>query len=130
MSVPQEAINVLEEHAGSDTKLLKTFMRALLLLEDAGYEVTTVTLTERQKREKLLWALMEQGASLNEIRRTTGADHRTVKRLNPNYKPFPVGGAGDAAVIRETNRKLREFEKTGKVGRNKDAGFNLRRDAL
>ena len=78
------------------------------------------------ERWETLKALVASGVSLNEIRRVAGIDHRTVRRHFPDYKPFEVGGAGDAAVIRETNRQLREFERRGKIGKHRDSGFNLR----
>lgn len=81
----------------------------------------------RQPRREVL-ALMEQGASLNEIRRSAGADYRTVRGIDSTYRPFEVGGGGDAAVIRETNRQLREFLRRGKIGKNRDAGFDRRGD--
>lgn len=82
--------------------------------------------SQRERREQIQ-SLMRAGASLNEIRRATGADYRTVRTLDPNYKPFDVGGAGDAAVIRETNRQLEEFIRRGKIGRNRENGF-VRKD--
>ncbi len=83
--------------------------------------------SQRERREQIQ-SLMRAGASLNTIRRETGADYRTVRTLDPNYKPFDVGGSGDAAVIRETNRQLTEFLRRGKIGRNRDAGFERRGD--
>lgn len=85
-------------------------------------------ITRNPERWLALTAMVDAGASLNEIRRTLGVDHRTVKRWFPDYKPFEVGGGGDAAIIRETNRQLREFERRGKIGKNRDAGFDLRGD--
>lgn len=79
-------------------------------------------------RLALLSALVSDGMSLNEMRRSYGFDHRTVKRHYPDYKPFEVGGSGDAAVIRETNRQLTEFLRRGKIGRNRDAGFDRKDD--
>lgn len=81
---------------------------------------------DREERMAFLDSLMASGLSLNEIRRVGGFDYRTVKRRNPDYRPFEVGGGGDAATVRETNRRLREFEKRGRIGKNRDAGFNLR----
>lgn len=85
-------------------------------------------ITTDPERMKALDALVTAGASFNEIRRTLGVDHRTVKRHYPEYMPFEVGGGGDAAVIRETNRQLREFLRRGKIGKNRDAGFDRRGD--
>lgn len=66
------------------------------------------------------------GASRNEIRRTMGLDHRTIDMYLEDYDVHPVGGGGEAAVIRETNRRLREFERRGKIGSDRDSGFNTR----
>lgn len=85
-------------------------------------------LRRNPERMKALDALVTAGVSFNEIRRTLGVDHRTVKRHYPEYKPFEVGGGGEAAVIRETNRQLREFLRRGKIGKNRDAGFDRRGD--
>jgi len=87
-------------------------------------------LKKGSERWEQLRALVEDGVSLNEIRRTMGVDHRTVKRHFPDYQPLPRGGGGVAAEIREANRKLREFERRGKIQANRDAGFNQRRDVL
>lgn len=75
---------------------------------------------------KALNSAVSAGLSYNEIRRTLGIDYRTIQRHYPDYKPFEAGGGGDAAEIRETNRQLREFLRRGKIGNNRDAGFNLR----
>lgn len=79
-------------------------------------------------KDKALLGLMASGASLSEIRRTLGVDYRTIQRHWPSYKPFEVGGGGDAAEIRETNRQLAEFLRRGKIGKHRDAGFNLKGD--
>jgi hypothetical protein len=78
------------------------------------------------ERWEALQQLVGSGVSFNEIRRTLGVDHRTVKRHFPEYQPFERGGGGEAAVVRETNRQLREFIRRGKIGSHKDAGFNTR----
>lgn len=75
-----------------------------------------------------LTAAVNAGLSYNEIRRTLGVDYRTIQRHWPSYKPFEVGGGGDAAIIRETNRQLAEFLRRGKIGKHRDAGFNLKGD--
>lgn len=81
---------------------------------------------EAEDRRALLASLVSSNLSLNEMRRVHGFDYRTVKRHYPDYHAFDVGGSGDAAEIRETNRQLREFLRRGKIGSNRDAGFNLR----
>jgi len=80
------------------------------------------------ERWQALNALVDSGVSLNEIQRTLGVDHRTVRRYFPDYRPFDVGGGGEAAVVRETNRKLREFERRGRIMSDRDAGFKMRRN--
>lgn len=85
---------------------------------------------DKDDRRALLAACVSSGMSLNEMRRLHGFDYRTVLRAYPDYKPFDVGGGGDAAVIRETNRQLKEFLRRGKIEKNRDAGFNRRKDVL
>lgn len=67
------------------------------------------------ERRNLILSLMDQGVSLSEIRRTTGADYRTVRKLDPDYKPFPVGGGGDAQIIRQVNQDLQRLDKHGNI---------------
>lgn len=62
---------------------------------------------------------VEDGLSFNEMRRKYGVDYRTIKRNFPDYMPHTPGGGGDAAVIRDTNVKLRDFLEFGKVRSNK-----------
>lgn len=69
----------------------------------------------KPERWQALQELVKSGVSLNEIRRTLGVDHRTVKRHFPEYQAFPVGGAGEAAEIRKANEKLRKIIRTGKA---------------
>lgn len=83
-------------------------------------------ITRDPERWLQLNALVNSGASFNEIRRVMGTDPRTVKRWFPEYHPYPVGGGGDAAEIRETNRQLQEFLRRGKIGKNRDSGFNVK----
>lgn len=80
-------------------------------------------LRRNPERMKALDALVTAGASFNEIRRTLGVDHRTVKRHYPEYMPFEVGGGGDAAVIRQVNQQLNEFLRRGKIGKHRENGF-------
>lgn len=82
------------------------------------------------ERWQALQELVAAGVSLNEIRRTLGVDYRTVRRHFEGYKPFEVGGGGEASVIREVNRKLRELDRTGRVQQNRDSGMRPRRDVL
>ena len=84
-------------------------------------------ITNDPERFQRLKNLVEDGVSLNEIRRTLGVDHRTVKRYFPNYRPFRPGGwKNEGGEIRETNRKLREFERKGRISKHRDAGFTTR----
>lgn len=85
-------------------------------------------ITSSPERMAALTAAVNAGLSYNEIRRTLGVDYRTIQRHWPSYKPFEVGGGGDAAIIRETNRQLAEFLRRGKIGNHRDAGFNLKGD--
>lgn len=82
-----------------------------------------ITSESQSERREQIKALMRAGASLNEIQRVTGADYRTVRTIDPDYKPFEVGGSGDAAVIRQTNQQLQEFLRRGKIGKNRENGF-------
>lgn len=68
-----------------------------------------------EERWLRLEALVESGASLNEIRRTLGTDPRTVRKWFPDYRPFPVGGAGVAAEIRKVNQDLKRLDDTGRM---------------
>lgn len=88
--------------------------------------INSTDIRRNPERWEQLRQLVDAGVSYNEIRRTMGVDHRTVKRHFPDYAPFERGGSGEAAVIRETNRRLREFERRGKIEGNRDSGFNTR----
>ena len=87
-----------------------------------------LTSESQKERREQIQALMRAGASLNEIRRTTGADYRSVRRLDPNYRPFEVGGGGDAAVIRRVNQELTEFLRRGKISKHRENGFRPKED--
>lgn len=82
------------------------------------------------ERWKAFVELTNAGVSLNELRRTLGVDYRTVRRYLPDYRPFEVGGGGEASVVREVNRKLRELDRTGRVQQNRDSGMRPRKDVL
>ena len=62
-----------------------------------------------------LKALVDSGASLNEIRRTVGTDYRTIRRWFPGYKGLSVGGGGEAQVIRQVNQDLQRLDKYGNM---------------
>ena len=70
-------------------------------------------LTRNPARWEALRVAVEEGWSYNEIRRTLGVDHRTVKAYYPDYKPFPVGGAGMAATLRRANQVIDNAELKG-----------------
>lgn len=72
-------------------------------------------ITRDPERWLQLNALVDAGASFSEIRRVMGTDPRTVKKWFPNYHPYPVGGGGEAAEIRETNRKLNFYLQRGRL---------------
>lgn len=63
-----------------------------------------------------LKALVEAGASLNEIRRTMGTDYRVVKKWFPEREDWPVGGGGDAYTIRQVNQDLQRMDDYGTLG--------------
>lgn len=62
---------------------------------------------------------VEQGWSLNEIRKTLGVCHKTVKRHYPDYAAFPRGGGGEAQIIRNANRALQRLDDFGNLRKRK-----------
>lgn len=66
------------------------------------------------KKYREIGRMVAEGASLNEITRTTGSDHRTVKRYFPNAG-WPKGGAGKAAQSRSVNERIRQMDNHGFV---------------
>ena len=62
-----------------------------------------------------LKALVDSGASLNEIRRTMGTDYRVVKRWFPEREEWPAGGGGDAYTIRQVNQDLQRMDDYGNM---------------
>lgn len=77
------------------------------------------------EKYKEIGRMVAEGASLNEIRRTTGSDPRTIKKYFPNAG-WNHGGGGQAADAREANRKLGDLDGHGMVKKNRDAGFNVK----
>lgn len=77
------------------------------------------------EKYKEIGRMVAEGASLNEIMRTTGSDHRTIKKYFPNAG-WNHGGGGKAAEAREANRKLEDLDKNGRVKKNRDSGFNVK----
>lgn len=70
-------------------------------------------ITRNPEKWFALESAVQQGWSFNEIRRTLGIDHRTVKTWYHGYKPFPVGGGGEAQVIRQVNQDLQRIDDHG-----------------
>lgn len=70
-------------------------------------------ITRNPKKWFALESAVQQGWSFNEIRRTLGIDHRTVRTWYRGYKPFPVGGGGQAQVIRQANQDLQRIDDHG-----------------
>lgn len=85
-------------------------------------------ITSNPERMAAMQAAVNAGLSLNEIQRTLGIDYRTVRKHYPDYRPHTVGGGGDAAVIRETNRQLTEFLRRGKISKHRENGFKPKGD--
>lgn len=85
--------------------------------------INSTDIRRNPERWAQLRQLVDAGVSYNEIRRTMGVDHRTVKRHFPDYAPFERGGAGEAAVIRKVNQQLNEFIERGKIGKHRERGF-------
>lgn len=72
-------------------------------------------LTRNPERWFALESAVEAGWSFNMIRRELKIDYYTVKAWYPSYKPFKVGGGGDAAIIRQVNQDLKRIDKHGNV---------------
>lgn len=72
-------------------------------------------LTRNPEKWFALESAVEAGWSYNMIQRELKIDYRTVKTWYPNYKPFPVGGGGEAAVIRQVNQDLERIDKYGHI---------------
>lgn len=72
--------------------------------------------------------LVQDGVSHSEIVRTLKCDRKTIERWFPGSAWTAGGWAEYGGLIRELNRQRSEFERHGKIGRNRDAGFALRRD--
>lgn len=58
-------------------------------------------------KSDILRALVEDGASFAEIRRTLGVDHRTVRKYYPEYRPWPRGHSEGARAVRDMNEMLK-----------------------
>lgn len=58
--------------------------------------------------------MVAEGASLNEILRSTGSDPRTVKKYFPNAG-WAAGGAGKSAQVKRANEELRKMDGYGNI---------------
>lgn len=74
--------------------------------------------------------LLNDGASHGEIIRTLKTSSQFLNRWFPGSAWATGGWADFGGLIRELNRQRTEFEQTGKIQSNRDAGFVRRRDVL
>lgn len=109
--------------ASSSSKQKRSFDPARA---DENYE----KLLLEKRRLELLDSLVADDTPITEISRTLRMDHRTIQARHPGYRSGKSGGGGEASVIREVNRKLRELDRTGRVQQNRDSGMRPRRDVL
>lgn len=70
-------------------------------------------LTRHPEKWFALEQAVEEGWSLNEIRNTLGIRSRTVKTWYPGYSAFPVGGGGEAQIIRQVNQDMQRLDDHG-----------------
>lgn len=97
------------------------------VLHVAGYKSKDVHDLDRYDRAE---RMIHDGYSHKEIARTIHCDHRFLTTWFPGTQ-WPVGGAAEfGGLIRELNRRRVEFERTGKIQSNRDAGFNQRGSVL
>lgn len=95
------------------------------VLQVAGF--TSRDVRDLNMYDRAEW-LIQDGASFNEVTRTLHCDAAFLRKWFPGQS-WQAGGWGEqGGLIRELMRKQREFERTGKIQTNRDAGFNLRRD--
>lgn len=99
------------------TRDLKVIIRA------AGYEAHDVR--DLHMYDKAEW-LIQDGASFNEVCRTIHCDPGFLRRWFPGQSWTAGGWNEQGGLMRELMRKQKEFERTGKIQNNRDAGFNLR----
>ena len=97
------------------------------MLKVAGYRSRDVNNLETYDRAEYL---INDGASHGEIIRTLNTSYQFLHRWFPGTAWASGGWADSGGLLRELKRKQREFDRTGKIQSNRDAGFNLRRDAL
>lgn len=70
--------------------------------------------------------MIHDGVSHSEIAKTLRMDHRTITRWFPGTQWSAGGWADQGGLIRELKRKQSEWERSGRIQRNRDSGFNLR----
>lgn len=89
---------------------------------DADYELRMSGAYEQDQEARLdrLRAMVEDNVSFSEIIRTLKMDYYTIKRHFPDYKPFPVGGGGEAQVIRQANQELRRIDNYGNLSTRRE----------
>lgn len=98
-----------------------------VILQTAGY--TPRDVRNLQMYDKAEW-LIQDGASFNEVARTIHCDQAFLRKWFPGQSWPATGDAEFGGLVRELMRKQREWERTGKIQENRDAGFNKRGDVL
>lgn len=94
-----------------------------VILKAAGFKSRDVT--DLGKYDRMENFVLD-GVSHSEIARTLHTDHRTIERWFPGTG-WTSGGWGDfGGLMRELHRKQTEFERSGRIQSNRDAGFGLR----
>jgi hypothetical protein len=78
-------------------------------------KINSQDIRRNPEKWKALQELVASGVSLTEIRRTLGIDYRSVRRHFPDYRPFRVGGGGEAQIIRQVNQDLRRIDNHGNM---------------
>jgi hypothetical protein len=98
-----------------------------VILKAAG--VSSHDVHDLEKYDRMEY-MIQDGASHGEICRTLKTDAKTVNRWFPGTAWDTGGWQDQGGLIRELMRQQREFERTGKIQDNRDAGFNRRKDVL
>lgn len=96
------------------------------VLKVAGVDGHDVHSLEKYDRIEYM---VQEGYSHREIVKTLGGDHRTINRWFPGTQ-WKVGTSEESALIRSLNKQFRELERTGKIQREPDSGWNKRSDVL
>lgn len=95
------------------------------VLKVAGYRSRDVHNLEAYDKAEYL---INDGASHGEVIRTLKTSSQFLNRWFPGTAWDTGGWQHSGGMVRELKRQQREFEQTGKIQANRDAGFNLRRD--